>query len=345
MDQSYKLTQYAKGSGCGCKISPSVLQEVLANHRTQGGQNLLVGNQHNDDAAVYQMNDETALIITADFFTPIVDDAFTFGKIAAANALSDVYAMGGKPFTAIALLGWPIDKLPAALASEVIAGARTICETAGITISGGHTIDAPEPFFGLSVNGVANPKNIKTNQAAQAGDKIYLTKPIGSGILSTAIKRGLITENEQQTFIKTLTQLNDIGYYLGTCNGVNALTDVTGYGLGGHLLEMCTGSGLSAHLTLSAIPLLPGVSNYLAQTVLPDATYRNWNAYGNNIIVQPDVDALKAFALLSDPQTNGGLLVAVGDENDFLSVCEKHQQQANLIGRFEEQENLSIAVE
>ncbi|MFN7312864.1 MAG: selenide, water dikinase SelD [Bacteroidota bacterium] len=336
MDQTFKLTQYAKGSGCGCKISPSVLQEVLANHRTQGGQNLLVGNQHNDDAAVYQLNDETALIITADFFTPIVDDAFTFGKIAAANALSDVYAMGGKPITAIALLGWPIDKLPAALASEVIAGARIICETAGIAISGGHTIDAPEPFFGLSVNGITNPKNIKTNQTAKAGDKIYLTKPIGSGILSTAIKRGLITENEQQTFIKTLTQLNDIGYYLGTCPGVHALTDVTGYGLGGHLLEMCTGSGLSARLRLSDIPLLPGVSNYLAQTVLPDATYRNWNAYENNILVQPEVDALKAFALLSDPQTNGGLLVAVGDENEFLSVCEKHQQQVFLIGGLEE---------
>lgn len=309
-----KLTQFAKGAGCGCKIAPAVLQQILAGNTVASGGNLLVSNEHSDDAAVYDLGNGQALIVTADFFTPVVDDAFVFGQVAAANALSDVYAMGGKPITAIALLGWPIDKIPADVAAQVIAGARQTCEAAGIVISGGHTIDAPEPFFGLSVNGLAPTVHIKTNHQAQAGDVIMLNKSIGTGLYSTAMKRGLITPEEEKELITQLTRLNKTGELLGTLNGVHAITDVTGYGLAGHLLEMCRGAALSATINLNKVPLLSQSKKYLQQGTLPDATYRNWNAYGNDIKASPQVDAMEVFGLLPDPQTNGGLLIAVTPE-------------------------------
>ena len=262
-----KLTQFAKGAGCGCKISPAVLENILSLNRVSAPINtkLIVGNSTNDDAAVYDLGNDNALIVTADFFMPIVDDAFTFGQVAAANALSDVYAMGGNPITAIAILGWPIDKIPAEVAAEVMNGARAICEQAGIVISGGHTIDAPEPFFGLSVNGLADIDHIKQNNKAQEGDVILLTKPIGVGILATAQKRGLITAYDQEILINQLTKLNNFGKTLGKEKSVHAMTDVTGFGLMGHLVEMSDGSGLTAELDYASIPKIDAAINYAKQ--------------------------------------------------------------------------------
>ena len=310
---SIKLTQFAKGAGCGCKIAPSVLESILSSSRISSlvNTNLMVGNSSNDDAAVYNLGNGSALIVTADFFMPIVDDAFTFGQIAAANALSDVYAMGGKPITAIAILGWPIDKIPAEVAAQVMDGARTICEKSGIVISGGHTIDAPEPFFGLSVNGMANLEHIKQNNTAKEGDVILLSKPIGVGILATAQKRGLITDEHQELLVEQLTQLNDFGELLGKEKAVHAMTDITGFGLLGHLVEMSEGSGLTAKITYTSIPKLQAAIDYAKQGIVPDATYRNWNAYSDKINIDETVNAMEAFTLLPDPQTNGGLMISI----------------------------------
>lgn len=333
-----KLTQFAKGAGCGCKISPAVLENILSSNRVSAPINtkLIVGNSTNDDAAVYDLGNGNALIVTADFFMPIVDDAFTFGQVAAANALSDVYAMGGNPITAIAILGWPIDKIPAEVAAEVMNGARAICEQAGIVISGGHTIDAPEPFFGLSVNGLADIDHIKQNNKAQEGDVILLTKSIGVGILATAQKRGLITAYDQEILINQLTKLNNFGKTLGKEKSVHAMTDVTGFGLMGHLVEMSDGSGLTAELDYASIPKIDAAINYAKQGVVPDATYRNWNAYGDKINFSPGVDATEAFMLLPDPQTNGGLLIAVkpNEANNIIKLAQENGVQATRIGSF-----------
>lgn len=333
-----KLTQFAKGAGCGCKISPSVLENILSSNRVAAPINtkLIVGNSTNDDAAVYDLGNGNALIVTADFFMPIVDDAFTFGKVAAANALSDVYAMGGNPITAIAILGWPIDKIPAEVAAEVMNGARAICEQAGIVISGGHTIDAPEPFFGLSVNGLADIKHIKQNNTAQEGDVILLTKPIGVGILATAQKRGLITNEHQDILVKQLTTLNNFGKILGKEEAVHAMTDVTGFGLMGHLVEMSEGSGLTAEVKYASIPKLDAAIEYAKQGIVPDATYRNWNAYGNKTNFLPGVDATEAFMLLPDPQTNGGLLIAVKESevNAIADLANSNDVSIHVIGKF-----------
>lgn len=314
MTASFKLTQYAKSAGCGCKIAPAVLSDILSLSRNNSSilqPNLLVGNSSNDDAAVYDLGNGQALIVTADFFMPIVDDAFTFGQVAAANALSDVYAMGGKPITAIALLGWPVDKIPAEVAAQVMQGAQHLCAKAGIIISGGHTIDAPEPFFGLSVNGLAPVKNIRQNNTAGEGDVILLSKPIGVGILATAQKRGLLQPQHEEVLVKQLTTLNSYGELLGSEAAVTAMTDVTGFGLLGHLMEMCEGANLRAEIDYHAVPKLDEAIQYLKQNVIPDATYRNWNAYGNKTEIASTVDAMESFMLLPDPQTNGGLLIAV----------------------------------
>lgn len=312
MTEPVKLSQYAKGAGCGCKIAPAVLEQILASTRTTGNQHqLLVGNNHNDDGAVYDLQNGQALIVTTDFFMPIVDDAFTFGQAAAANAISDVYAMGGKPITAIAILGWPIDKIPAAEAARVLDGARDICGKAGIVISGGHTIDSAEPFFGLSVNGLAPIENIKRNDTAREGDLLFLTKPIGVGILATAQKRGKLLPEHELVLTEQLTQLNSFGEILGKEKGVTAMTDVTGFGLLGHLIEMCEGSGVGAEINYAAIPKLEEAIEYAKQFIIPDATYRNWNAYSEKVSIAPTVDATESFALLPDPQTNGGLLFTV----------------------------------
>lgn len=309
-----KLTEYSRGAGCGCKISPQVLEEILHSEFAFPGNNLLVGNSSKDDAAVYDLGNGNALISTTDFFMPIVDDAFDFGRIASANALSDVYAMGGKPVMAVAILGWPVDKLSSSLAKKVIEGGRAMCAEAGIPLAGGHSIDSAEPFFGLAVNGMVPISNLKKNDTAKEGDIIFLTKAIGVGILSTAQKRKVIKEEHEKILIEQLTTLNSIGEALGKMEGVSAMTDVTGFGLSGHLIEMAEGSGLSAEITYSHVCIDEGVKEYLSQRIIPDATYRNWNNCSKKIDFEKGVNVMEAFSILPDPQTNGGLLVAVNPD-------------------------------
>jgi selenide, water dikinase len=309
--QKINLTAFSKGSGCGCKIAPDVLQKILkASSGKSISAQLLVGRETFDDAAVYDLGNGMALISTVDFFTPVVNDAFDFGRIAAANAISDVYAMGGKPLFANAILGWPVDKLSPEMAGEVLKGAESICTKAGISIAGGHSIDAAEPFFGLSVNGIASAGNIKKNSSALKGDLIYLTKPLGSGILSAALKREKITEDHKAELIGIITQLNSFGEAAGKLHAVHALTDVTGFGLLGHLIEMAEGSALSAEIDYSKIRMMNGLKEYFSQMIVPDNLYRNWNSYEKKVKgIGPE-----SFFTLSDPQTNGGLLLAVSPE-------------------------------
>jgi selenide,water dikinase len=307
-----RLTQYSRGAGCGCKIAPAVLQEILQTNTVQPlNDKVLVGNTSNDDAAAYDLGNNMALIATTDFFMPIVDDAYDFGRVAAANAISDVYAMGGHPIMAIAIMGWPVDQLPVALAQRVMEGARAVCLEAGIPLAGGHSIDTTEPVFGLSVNGLCEIAHLKKNNTARSGDLLFLTKPIGVGVLATAMKRGLLTKEDEARLLEQMTLLNKVGELLGKVAGVSAMTDVTGFGLGGHLIEMAEGSGLSAELYYSSIPVIKGAREYLAQRIVPDATYRNWNGYGSKISFESSVNVMEAFSLLPDPQTNGGLLIAV----------------------------------
>lgn len=305
-----KLTQFSHGAGCGCKIAPDKLEQILSNNKsTDVFANLLVGNQTNDDAAVWDLENGQALISTVDFFMPIVDDAFNFGRIAATNALSDVYAMGGKPIFANAILGWPIDKLPLELASKVIEGAQSVCKQANIPIAGGHSIDSLEPMFGLAVNGLINKQNIKQNSGAKAGDLLFLTKPLGTGIIGTAIKRGLIeVEAHAEICIESMCTLNNIGYDLAKLNGVSALTDVTGFGLLGHLIEMSEGANLTAEINWKNVPYFEFIDSYLQKNIIPDNTYRNWNAYEKKVVGLND---MKVFQILNDPQTSGGLLISI----------------------------------
>ena len=322
-----KLTQYSRGAGCGCKIAPAVLEEILKTDVPQSfNGNLLVGNSTNDDAAAYDMGDGMALIATTDFFMPIVDDAYDFGRIAAANAISDVYAMGGRPLMAIAILGWPVEKLPIALAQRVLEGARAVCAEAGIPLAGGHSIDSTEPVFGLAVNGMCAITDLKRNNTAKQGDHLFLTKSLGTGILSTAQKRGVLKDEHSMLLTAQMTQLNSIGAALGKIPGVHAMTDVTGFGLAGHLVEMAEGSGLSAELYYSQLPVMDGVKEYLSQRIVPDATYRNWNAYSSKISFGAGVDVMEAFSLLPDPQTNGGLLIAVDEAavDEIVALLSKY---------------------
>ncbi|MBS1731472.1 MAG: selenide, water dikinase SelD [Bacteroidetes bacterium] len=313
-DEAFKLTGYSHGAGCGCKISPADLENILSGTKEETYKKLLIGNHTNDDAAVYSMDDHSAFIATTDFFTPIVDDAFDFGRIAAANAISDIYAMGGKPILALAILGWPIGKLPLSLAKKVIEGAKEICLEAGIPLAGGHSIDTTEPLFGLSVNGLLEIKNLKRNDGAQEGDLILITKAIGTGILSTAVKRAVVEESHEKKLVQQLITLNKAGEALSSLDGVHAMTDITGFGLAGHLIEMCTGSGLSASITYQKIPLMEGVQSYLEKRIIPDATYRNWNSYSSKISFGKGVNVMEAFSVLPDPQTNGGLMLAIAPE-------------------------------
>ena len=311
-----KLTQYSRGAGCGCKIAPKVLDEILKSSFALPDNNkLLVGNHSKDDAAVYDIGNGMALISTTDFFMPIVDDAFDFGRIAAANSISDVYAMGGKPLMAIAILGWPVEKLPVELAQQLIEGGRAICTEAGIPLAGGHSIDSQEPIFGLAVTGIVPIENLKKNNTAEEGDYLLLTKPLGVGILSTAQKRGLLKEEHLPIMIEQLTTLNKVGEELGKIKGVTAMTDVTGFGLLGHLIEMAEGSGLSAEIYYDKLPVTAGVKEYISQRIFPDATTRNWNAYSDKVKFEKGVNVMEAFTLLPDPQTNGGLLVSVREES------------------------------
>lgn len=310
------LTQFSHGAGCGCKIAPKVLDEILKSSiALPDSQNLLVGNSSRDDAAVYDLGNGSALISTTDFFMPIVDDAFDFGRIAAANSISDIYAMGGKPLLAIAILGWPVEKLPVVLAQKVIDGGRTICAEAGIPLAGGHSIDSQEPIFGLAVSGIIPIENLKKNNTAQEGDLLFLTKPLGVGVLSTAQKRGLLKSEHLPTMIEQMATLNKAGEDLGKISGLTAMTDVTGFGLLGHLIEMAEGSGLSAEIYYNQLPIADGVKEYISQRIFPDATTRNWNAYSDKIKFEKGVNVMEAFTLLPDPQTNGGLLISVKEES------------------------------
>lgn len=308
-DNEIKLTQYSHGAGCGCKISPKVLETILqSNLAMPDNDKLIVGNHSKDDAAVYDLGNGTALISTTDFFMPIVDDPFNFGRIAAANAISDVYAMGGKPVLAIAILGWPINSLPAELAQKVIEGGRSVCKEAGIPLAGGHSIDSLEPIFGLAVNGLVSIDNIKKNNEAKDGDVLLLTKPLGVGILTTAEKKGILKEEHKNIAANQMMQLNKVGDALGKIKGISAMTDVTGFGLLGHLVEMAEGSGLSATIYFGKVPtIIPDIKGYVDQKSVPGGTQRNWDSYGNKIGSINDYQK----AILADPQTSGGLLVAV----------------------------------
>lgn len=348
MEEKIKLSSFSKGGGCGCKIAPSVLQEILKTSSVSNFPGLLVGNESGDDAAVYLLNEQTALISTTDFFVPIVDDPFQFGKIAAANAISDVYAMGGQPMMALAILGWPIDKLAASLASEVLEGARAICAEAGIPLAGGHTIDTSEPIFGLSVNGITSPNNIKKNTGAKEGDFIFLTKPLGSGVLSTALKRGVLNEEDYETLLKYGTMLNKVGEQLGKNPFVTAMTDVTGFGIIGHALEICEGSGVGASIYYDLLPQMPNLKNYLQQRTIPDATFRNWNSYSTKVEFAKGVNVMEAFQVLPDPQTNGGILFTVSQEGieDVKTILRDAGLENHLepIGLIQEKREKSLLV-
>jgi len=310
--ESIQLTKYSHGAGCGCKIAPAVLDQILqSNLAAPDHQQLLVGNHSKDDAAVYDLGNGTALISTTDFFMPIVDDPYTFGRIAAANAISDVYAMGGKPVLAIAILGWPVNKLPAGIAQQVVEGGRSICAEAGIPLAGGHSIDSPEPIFGLAVNGLVAKSNIKQNNTAKPGDLLFLTKPIGIGILTTAEKKGLLDPAHKKLATDQMMQLNKVGEELGALPEVNAMTDVTGFGLLGHLTEMAEGSGCSAVLYSSKVPVvIPNLASYISNGAVPGGTYRNWDSYGEKINLEGSSDPEMSKIIMSDPQTSGGLLIA-----------------------------------
>ncbi|MFZ1750491.1 MAG: selenide, water dikinase SelD [Saprospiraceae bacterium] len=313
MMQKIKLTQYSHGAGCGCKIAPNILEEILhSNLAKPDDKHLIVGNDSKDDAAVYDLGNGQALISTTDFFMPIVDDPYHFGRIASANAISDVYAMGGKPILAIAILGWPINKLGSEVARKVIEGSRSICAEAGIPLAGGHSIDSPEPIFGLAVNGLIDIRNIKQNNKAKVGDQLFLTKPLGVGILTTAEKKGLISDELKSLAAHQMMQLNKVGEALGKIRGVNAMTDVTGFGLLGHLTEMCEGSGVSAEVYMKKVPLISTLINDLIQqNAVPGGTGRNLKAYGHHVRVAENLDENMTLSILADPQTSGGLLISI----------------------------------
>lgn len=339
-----RLTEWSEGSGCGCKIAPAILDQILSASGSffQSDPNLLVGNSHKDDAAVYQVSDDLAVINTVDFFTPIVDDPFDFGRIAAANAISDVYAMGGKPIFANAILSWPVEKIAPELAAKVLEGAKSICKQAGIELAGGHSIAAKDPIFGLSVNGIIHPRKIKTNQGSKQGDLLFLTKPLGIGVLATALKRQKILEKDYLNLLDTTCMLNSIGAVLGNHEEVHAMTDVTGFGLLGHLIEMAEGAGLSAKIEIGKLPLIEGIQEYINQFIFPDNTYRNWNAYNTKTKGVVGMDLVK----LCDPQTSGGLLISVAPENKawFDETMKLHNKACWEIGRFVEKEAFIVEV-
>ena len=317
MDMQVRLTQFSHGGGCGCKIAPGVLEKILA--KGAPGilpKDLLVGIETSDDAAVYRINERQAIVATTDFFMPIVDDPFDFGAIAATNAISDVYAMGGQPLFALALVGMPVNQIPLEVIRKILEGGESVCARAGIPIAGGHTIDSVEPIYGLVAIGLVDPRNLKRNAGAQAGDKLVLGKPIGVGIHSAALKKGKLDESGYKAMIAATTKLNTPGTRLGQLPDVHALTDVTGFGLLGHLLEIAKGSGLGARLDWKSIPLLPGAIEFAREGVVTGASARNWTGYGDRVKLGAGLgDAERA--VLTDPQTSGGLLVACSP-----SACE-----------------------
>jgi len=326
--ENIKLTQYSHGAGCGCKISPKILDEILhSSFSMPDNDRLLVGNHSKDDAAVYDLQNGSALISTTDFFMPIVDDPYNFGRIASANAISDVYAMGGNPIMAIAILGWPINVIPPIVARRVIEGSKSICLESGIPLAGGHSIDSPEPIFGLAVNGLVEIKNLKQNNTAKRGDVLLLTKNIGVGILTTAEKKNQLRDEDKLLAANQMMQLNKIGALLGGVAGVSAMTDVTGFGLLGHLIEMAEGSGLSAVVDFSRVPLISDrLVDYVEMGAVPGGTNRNWDSYGHKVSMVNSGAASLHKNILADPQTSGGLLISVSKEslNEVVAILNEN---------------------
>jgi len=326
-----RLTQYSHGAGCGCKISPSVLDVMLKSSLVLPQNNaLLVGNNTKDDAAVFDIGNDQAVISTTDFFMPIVDDPTDFGKIAACNAISDIYAMGGKPLMAIAILGWPVNMLAPEIAQQVLDGARAVCAEAGIPLAGGHSIDAPEPIFGLAVTGLINTSEIKRNNTAGVNDLLYLTKPLGIGILTTAEKQGKLLPEHTHLAPQAMKTLNVIGQKFAALSAVTAMTDVTGFALLGHLLEICEGSDVAAKIDFQKVPQLDFINDYIDQGCIPGGCERNFISYGKHVgPLSP-----KEKIILCDPQTSGGLLVTVKPEgkSDFEALCLENDLSLQPIG-------------
>lgn len=335
--EKIRLTQYSHGAGCGCKISPQVLDTILKSQITPfADPNLIVGNESKDDAAVYDLGNGTAVVSTTDFFMPIVDDPYDFGRIAATNAISDIYAMGGKPIMAIAILGWPVNLLSPEIAQQVIEGGRAVCAEAGIALAGGHSIDAPEPIFGLAVTGIVDPERVKRNNHAEQGCKLYLTKPLGIGVLTTAEKQSKLADEHHGLARDWMCKLNKPGAEFADVAEVKAMTDVTGFGLMGHLAEICEGSDLKARVQFDQVPTLPGVFNYIELGCVPGGTQRNFASYGHKLGSLSDMQK----ALLCDPQTSGGLLLAVTAEGEqaVKAIAEKHNIDLQVIGELVQQD-------
>lgn len=321
-----RLTEFSHGGGCGCKIAPSVLNDILAQlPKPFANPALLVGTESSDDAAVYRLNDTQAIIATTDFFMPIVDDAFDFGRIAATNALSDIYAMGGKPLFALAIVGMPIGKLPIETIQQILAGGESVCRAAGIPVAGGHSIDAPEPIYGLVGVGVAHPDQVKRNDTARSGDVLVLGKPLGIGIMSAALKKGKLDADGYAQMVASTTRLNTAGADFAAMSDVHAMTDVTGFGLLGHLLEICRGSSLSAKLDFDRLPILPAARALAQAGFAPGAADRNWASYGESVGLPANLPAWQKN-MLCDPQTSGGLLVACSRDalDQVLAIFKAH---------------------
>jgi selenide,water dikinase len=330
--QKIRLTDYSHGGGCGCKIAPAVLSEILAATPIRGlPKELLVGLETADDAAVYRLNDTQALVATTDFFTPIVDEPHDFGRIAATNAISDVYAMGGRPIMALAIVGMPLEKLPLSVIGQILAGGEEVCAAAGIPIAGGHSIDTLEPIYGLVVMGLVHPDKVKRNSSAKAGDALVLGKPLGVGILSAALKKGKLSAAGYAEMLKWTTRLNTPGQALAEMPKVHALTDVTGFGLAGHLLEMCRGARLAAEVRFDALPLIAEALDWAKQGVATGASDRNWKSYGREVDLPGDFADWKK-KLITDPQTSGGLLVACAPDA-VPAVLAEFDGEAREIGR------------
>jgi selenide, water dikinase len=344
-DAPFRLTQFSHGGGCGCKIAPGVLTELLAATPMRSlPKDLLVGTESSDDAAVYRLNDTQALVATTDFFTPIVDDPYDFGRIAATNALSDIYAMGGHPIMALAIVGMPLDKLPLEVIQKILAGGESVCALAGIPIAGGHSIDVLEPIYGLVGLGLVHPDRIKRNDSAREGDVLILGKPLGVGILSAALKKGTLSAAGYARMIAATTQLNTPGTALGALPGVHAMTDVTGFGLAGHLLEICRGSGLGASVRFADLPVIEEARQWAAQGTVTGASARNWTGYGSEIRLPEGAPAWQR-ALITDPQTSGGLLVACSADSEAAVLAEFRKQgfaAACRIGRMVAGQGVSV---
>ena len=335
--QDVRLTQYSHGAGCGCKISPQVLEKILHSQIAPfQDPNLLVGNESKDDAAVFDLQNGTAIVSTTDFFMPIVDDPYDFGRIAATNAISDIYAMGGKPIMAIAILGWPVNLLAPEVAQKVIEGGRAACADAGISLAGGHSIDTPEPIFGLAVTGIVPTERVKRNNQAESGCQLFLTKPLGIGILTTAEKQSKLQAEHQGVARDWMCQLNKSGESFANVSGVKAMTDVTGFGLLGHLSEICEGSELKATIWFDKVPHLPSIFDYIEKGCVPGGTGRNYASYGDKIGTITETQK----SLLCDPQTSGGLLLAVDIDavEEVKATAKLHNIELYAIGELAEQD-------